>query len=154
LTLFFLCTYTEQWPTFFSDLFTLIQSTEKGFNRHLSLLLFHIVLEISGEVADPLIKSARSFNAQRHARDGRVRDGVRERDAAKINEAILTIVSDRAEHLSRLRKNPAAATDPKELDQVVEVVDWGVRAFSSYVGASSVLLFLKHRVVDDIIRLD
>jgi hypothetical protein len=29
-----------------------------------------------------------------------------------------------------------------------------VRAFSSYVGASSVLLFLKHRVVDDIIRLD
>jgi exportin-T len=141
LTLFFLCTYTEQWPTFFSDLFMLIKSTERGFNRHLSLLFFHIVLEISGEVADQLIKSARSFNAQRHARDGRVRDGVRERDAAKINEAVLTIVSDRAEHLSKLRKSPAAATDLKELDHVIEVVDWGVRAFSSYVGASSVCHF-------------
>ena len=152
MTLFFLCTYTEQWPTFFSDLFTLIQSTERGFNRHLSLLFFHIVLEISGEVADQLIKSARSFNAQRHARDGRVRDGVRERDAAKINEAVLTIVSDRAEYLSELRKNPAAATDPKEIDHIIEVVDWGVRAFSSYVGVSSILSFLEHGVADGVLK--
>jgi len=155
LTLFFLCTYTEQWPTFFSDLFTLIQtaeqSTQRGFNRHLSLLFFHVVLEISGEVADQLIKSARSFNAQRHGRDGRVRDGVRERDAAKINEAVLTIVSDRAEHLSELRKNPGAATD-QELDHVIEVVDWGVRAFSSYVGVSTVLSFRKHGIADKIIK--
>lgn len=146
MTLFFLCTYTEQWPDFFSDLFTLIQtagqSRERGFHRHLSLLFFHIVLEISGEVADQIIKSARSFSAQRHARDARVRDGVRERDAAKINEAVLTIVSDRAERMSELRKNPAAATDPKELDHLIEVVDWGVRTFSSYVGTSSILSFL------------
>jgi len=151
LTLFFLCTYTEQWPTFFSDLFMLIQTAEqrsqRGFNRHLSLLFFHVVLEISGEVADQLIKSARSFNAQRHGRDGRVRDGVRERDAAKINEAVLTIISDRTEHLSELRKNPGAATDQKELDHVIEVVDWGVRAFSSYVGASTVSSYRKHALL-------
>jgi exportin-T len=51
-------------------------------------------------------------------------------------------VSDRAERMSELRKNPAAATDPKELDHLIEVVDWGVRTFSSYVGTSSILSFL------------
>lgn len=155
LTLFFLCTYTEQWPTFFFDFFTLIQtaeqSGERGFNRHLSLLFFHIVLEISGEVADQIIKSARSFNPQRHVRDARVRDGVRERDAAKINEAVLTIVSDRADRISELRKNPAAATDSKELDHIIEVVDWGVRAFSSYVGGSSISSFRRYDISDSII---
>ena len=138
LTLFFLCTYNEQWPTFFSDLFTLIrpteQTTQNGFNRHISLLFFHIVLEISGEVADQIIKSARNFSPQRHARDARVRDGVRDRDAAKINEAVLTIVADNAERMSELRKNSSAATDSRELDHVIELVDWGVRTFGSYVG--------------------
>ncbi|KDR76202.1 hypothetical protein GALMADRAFT_247461 [Galerina marginata CBS 339.88] len=138
LTLFFLCTYDGQWPTFFSDLFTLIQpaeqSSQKGFNRHVSLLFFHIVLEISGEVADQIIKSARSFNGARHARDGRVRDGVRDRDAPRINEAVLTIVAEGADRMNELRKNPGSAADPRELDHVIEVVDWGVRTFGSYVG--------------------
>ena len=138
LTLFFLCTYDEQWPTFFSDLFTLIQPSEqnaqKGFNRHVSLLFFHIVLEISGEVADQIIKSARSFSAARHTRDGKVRDGVRDRDASRINEAVLTIVSEGAKRMEELRKNPSAAAEPRELDHAIEVVDWGVRTFGSYVG--------------------
>lgn len=136
LTLFFLCTYDEQWPNFFSDLFTLIRpADQKGFNRHVSLLFFHIVLEISGEVADQIIKSARSFSAARHARDAKVRDGVRERDAARINEAVLTIVAERAERMNELRKNPGSVTEPRELDHAIEVVDWGVRTFGSYVGA-------------------
>ncbi|PPQ69074.1 hypothetical protein CVT26_003549 [Gymnopilus dilepis] len=135
LTLFFLCTYEEQWPNFFPDLFTFIRSPDqKGFNRHVSLLFFHIVLEISGEVADQIIKSARSFNNSRNLRDSKVRDLVRERDAARINEAVLTIVSERAERMTELRKNPGAATDPRELDHAIEVVDWGVRTFGSYVG--------------------
>ncbi|KAF8968103.1 armadillo-type protein [Flammula alnicola] len=138
LTLFFLCTYEQQWPTFFSDLFTLIrppdQSPQQGFNRHVSLLFFHIVLEISGEVADQIIKSARSFSAARHARDAKVRDGVRDRDAGRINEAVLTIVAEGAERMDELRKNPGAATEPRELDHAIEVVDWGVRTFGSYVG--------------------
>lgn len=138
LTLFFLCTYAQQWPTFFSDLFSLLrpteQGTEKGFNRHISLLFFHIVLEISGEVADQIIKSARSFTAERHARDAKVRDGVRERDAGRINEAVLTIVGAAAERMTELRKNPGQSSDAKELDHAIEVVDWGVRTFGSYVG--------------------
>lgn len=137
MTLFFLCTYLEQWPSFFTDLFSLIRpqavpssSQEATFNPHVSLLLFHLVLEISGEVADQVLKSARAFNIVRHARDGRVRDAVRERDAAGINEAVLTIVADGANKLADARKTDSKAT----IDRLVEVVDWGVRTFGSYVG--------------------
>lgn len=98
------------------------------------------MLEISGEVADQIIKSARTFSAARHARDGKVRDGVRDRDAASINEAVLTIVADGADRMAELRKNPGAATDPKELGHAIEVVDWGVRTFGSYVGKSGFIL--------------
>lgn len=141
VTLFFLCTYNEQWPTFFSDIFTLIRPTEQqsqaGFNRHVSLLFFHIVLEISGEVADQIIKSARTFLPTRHARDGRVRDGVRERDAARINDAVLTIVAEGAERMTELRKNSSIDSQIRDdLDHAIEVVDWGIRTFGSYVGMS------------------
>ena len=137
LTLFFLCTYVDQWPTFFTDFFTLIHPPESTsqttYNPHVSLLLFHIILEISGEVADQIIKSARTFSAARHARDTRVRDAVRERDAPRINEAVLTIVADGVERMTRLRKEVATAASERELDTAIEVVDWGVRTFASYV---------------------
>ncbi|KIJ62794.1 hypothetical protein HYDPIDRAFT_113893 [Hydnomerulius pinastri MD-312] len=135
LTLFFLCTYVEQWPTFFTDLFSLVGSAESSsqpkFNHHVSLLLFHLILEISGEVADQTIKSARTFNPIRHTRDGRVRDAVRERDAPLINEAVLTIIAEGAERMGMLRKSGG---ESRALNEVVEVVDWGVRTFGSYVG--------------------
>ncbi|CDO78180.1 hypothetical protein BN946_scf184797.g6 [Trametes cinnabarina] len=138
LTLFFLCTYVDKWPTFFTDFFALIhppESTSQApFNTHVSLLLFHIVLEISGEVADQLIKAARPFSEQRHARDARVRDAVRDRDAARINEAVLTIVADGVERMSHLRKEGVNPSSERELDQTIEVVDYGVRTFASYVG--------------------
>lgn len=142
LTLFFLCIYMHQWPSFFSDLFILIRptdhSSQSSFNRHISLLFFHIVLEISGEVADQIIKSARPYDADRHARDARVRDTVRERDAARINEAVLTLVAEGSERMSNLRKreDPSAEVS-RELDGVIEVVDWGIRTFGSYVGKLS-----------------
>ncbi|KAI9566771.1 armadillo-type protein [Boletus coccyginus] len=136
LTLLFLCTYVEQWPAFFTDLFSLLRvaesSSQPKFNRHVSLLLFHLVLEISGEVADQTIKSARTFNPVRHTRDARVRDAVRERDASLINDAVLTIVADGAERMAVLRKSDNVQS--KTLGDVVEVVDWGVRTFGSYVG--------------------
>ncbi|KAG6873947.1 pre-tRNA nuclear export protein [Termitomyces sp. Mi166 len=133
LTLFFLCTYCEQWPSFFSDLFTLIRATDNSaFNRHISLLFFHIVLEISGEVADQMIKSARPYDADRHARDARVRDAVRERDAARINEAVLTLVAECSERMLSLRKQDSSNT--RNIDAAIEVVDWGIRTFGSYVG--------------------
>ena len=135
LSLFFLRTYVDQWPTFFTDFFTLINPPESSssfsFNPHVSLLLFHLILEISGEVADQMLKSARIHNPARHARDGRVRDAVRERDAARINEAVLTIIAANVEKLSKLR---SASSSRKELEQAEEVVDWGIRTFGSYVG--------------------
>ena len=138
LTLLFLSTYLDQWPSFFADLFTLIhppQSTSQTtFNPHISLLFFHLILEISGEVADQLIKSARAWTAARQARDSRVRDAVRDRDAAAINEAVLTIVSDSLERMTRLRKGDNLPNAEKELDLAEEVVDWGTRTFTSYVG--------------------
>ncbi|KAJ8515674.1 hypothetical protein ONZ45_g6962 [Pleurotus djamor] len=138
LTLFFLCTYVDQWPTFFADLFTLIRPSDSPdhtkFNRHVSLLFFHLVLEISGEVADQMIKSARTFTVQRHTRDGGVRDAVRERDASSINEAVLTIVANGAERMSTLRKSDTSAESARELSECIEIVDWGIRTFGSYVG--------------------
>jgi exportin-T len=148
VTLFFLCTYNEQWPTFFSDIFTLLRPAEQHsrlrFNRHVSLLFFHIVLEISGEVADQIIKSARTFLATRHARDGRVRDGVRERDAARINEAVLAIVAEGAERMNELRKSSTMDSQTRvDLDHAIEVVDWGVRTFGSYVGMSFLVSIIR-----------
>ena len=61
-----------------------------------------------------------------------MRDAVRERDASLINEAVLTIIADGAERLASLRDSDDA--DAKTLAEVVEVVDWGVRTFGSYVG--------------------
>ena len=78
-----------------------------------------------------MLKSARIFSLERHSRDTKVRDAVRERDAASINEAVLTIVADGVEKMTRIRKGEA---NPSLMDRLVEVVDWGIRAFGSYVG--------------------
>lgn len=93
-----------------------------------------------------MIKSARTYNPIRNTRDARVRDAVRERDAARINEAVLTIVADGAERMSRLRKSDGPSELERELDGVVEVVDWGIRTFGSYVGMSVIhpWIFVSH----------
>ena len=138
MTLLFLATYLDRWPTFFTDLFALMRPAEStsqtSFNPHVSLLFFHFVIEISEEVADQIIKGARQFNTDRHVRDARVRDAVRERDAAQINEAVLTIVADYVERLQVLMKTPTATG--RETSEVLEVVDWGIRTFGSYAGVS------------------
>jgi exportin-T len=145
LTLLFLATYLDRWPTFFTDLFALMRPAEStsqtSFSPHVSLLFFHFVIEISEEVADQIIKGARQFSSDRHVRDARVRDAVRERDAAQINEAVLTIVADYAERLQVLRKAEAATS--RETSEVLEVVDWGIRTFGSYAGSSCNLNFLR-----------
>lgn len=109
-------------------------TSQTSFNPHVSLLFFHFVIEISEEVADQIIKGARQFSSERHVRDARVRDAVRERDAAQINEAVLTIIGDYAERLQVLRKTAAATS--RESSEVLEVVDWGIRTFGSYAGLS------------------
>jgi exportin-T len=109
-------------------------TSQTSFNPHVSLLFFHFVIEISEEVADQVIKGARQFSSERHVRDARVRDAVRERDATRINEAVLTIVADYAERLLALRKEATATS--RETSEVLEVVDWGIRTFGSYAGLS------------------
>lgn len=79
-----------------------------------------------------MIKSARPYNVARQARDARVRDAVRDRDAAGINEAVLTIVVEGAERMEKLKKENSV--NSQELNSAIEVVDWGVRTFGSYVG--------------------
>ncbi|KAJ2924870.1 hypothetical protein H1R20_g12240, partial [Candolleomyces eurysporus] len=157
LTLFFLCTYVEQWPSFFTDIFTLIQPASQtstaGFNRHISLLFFHLVLEISGEVADQMIKSARAWNEVRHARDSRVRDAVRDRDAARINEAVLTIVAENADRMRACRENSSTQESTKELGDAIEVVDWGIRTFGSYVGWIDINLTVTQTTVPLLFKL-
>ncbi|KAF5382216.1 hypothetical protein D9615_004331 [Tricholomella constricta] len=81
-----------------------------------------------------MIKSARPYDADRHARDGRVRDAVRERDAARINEAVLTLVAEGSERMLSLQKQEESPTNTREIDAAIEVVDWGIRTFGSYVG--------------------
>lgn len=93
-------------------------------------------------MADQIIKSARSFSEERHARDMRVRDLVRERDAARINEAVLTIVSDGAQKMSDLRKSSGGSRE--EISSLEEVVDWGTRTFGSYVGKLNAKLLEKN----------
>lgn len=51
----------------------------------------------------------------------------------RINEAVLTIVVEGSERMANIRKDQSSSN--RELDEVTEVVDWGVRTFGSYVGA-------------------
>ncbi|KAH8831825.1 armadillo-type protein [Flagelloscypha sp. PMI_526] len=127
LTLFFLCVYIDKWPTFFPDLINFIQPTtpDEPYNTHLCMLFFHVILEISGEVADQIIKSARQFNKERVDRDAKVRDLVRERDAARINEAVLAIVGQVRERMNK---------GEPDANKVVETVELGVKTYASYVG--------------------
>lgn len=60
-----------------------------------------------------------------------MRDAVRERDAASINEAVLTIVAEGVDRMGKLRKTDGPTA---ELDGAIEVVDCGIRTFASYVG--------------------
>lgn len=89
-----------------------------------------------------MIKAARTHNEARFARDGRVRDAVRERDAVRINEAVLTIVAEATEKMTMLRKQGSGSPPDRQLDDAIEVVDWGIRTFASYVGAYIVLKLL------------
>lgn len=62
-----------------------------------------------------------------------MRDAVRERDAPIINDAVLTIVSKCADRMRALRKGDAQSAFEREEEVSEEVVDWGVRAFGSYI---------------------
>lgn len=62
-----------------------------------------------------------------------IRDLVRERDAARVNEAVLTIISESVSKMEMARKEDHSVADLSSLE---EVIDWGVRTFGSYAGGS------------------
>ena len=102
-----------------------------------------------------MIKSARPYNAARLARDARVRDAVRGRDAARINAAVLVIVAEGVEQMASLHKSETSGRSSRELDGAVEVVNWGIRTFRSYVGMP--FSFYQPRLVEAneaVVRLD
>jgi len=137
-SLLFLCTYQSQWTSFFGDLFTLIRTSSSdpsssssiNLNTHIAILFFRTVLEISGEISDQLLKSARAYHPERHLRDGRVRDCVRERDARGLNEAVVGIVTESLSYLGTLK---GSSGNQNDVELFEEVVDWGIKAFASYI---------------------
>jgi exportin-T len=98
-------------------------------NTHICLLFFRVVLEISGEISDQLLKSARAFVPERHARDAKVKDLVRERDARGLSDAVAGIVTECVSNLN----NFGSTYDKQETDALQEVVEWGLKAFGSYI---------------------
>jgi hypothetical protein len=103
-----------------------------AFNLHVSSLFFHVLIEISGEVADTILKGAREFAEDRHRRDGVVRDQIRERDSKGISEAVLAIISDSEMHLVSRREK-------KELDDqqsLEDIIGLAIKAFACLIRES------------------
>jgi exportin-T len=77
------------------------------------------------------LKSARGYQPERHARDARVRDLVRERDAAGLNAAVVGIVTECMQKLTQLR--PRYSETKADIETLDELVDLGIKAFGSYI---------------------
>jgi exportin-T len=137
LALLFLCTYPEQWPTFFTSISPLLHASPgtstPTLNPHVTTFFLRLLLEISGEIHDQTIKAARSFAASRHARDGRVRDAVREKDAVGVNGTVLGVLDEVVGRLEGVRAGGPPGPDGLGEQQLAELVELAVRAFSSYV---------------------
>ncbi|GJJ08694.1 hypothetical protein Clacol_002913 [Clathrus columnatus] len=109
------------------------QTLQQGLFTYIQTEFVFGPAERNATFADQLLKSARAFSGARHARDTRVRDAVRERDAPIINEAVLTIISETADRMRALRKGEVSPSIEREEEMCEEVVDWGIRAFGSYI---------------------
>lgn len=67
-----------------------------------------------------------------------MKDAVRAKDASGINNAVLAIIGESTAQLKvlREREKDRQGNNGKEVDLLEEVVDWGVRAFASYIRKS------------------
>lgn len=143
----FLCTYPEQWPTFFTSISPLLHAspgaTTPALNPHVTTFFLRLLLEISGEIHDQTIKSARTFAASRHARDGRVRDAVREKDASGVNATVVSVVEEVVARLESIRAGGALASDGLGQTQLVELVELAIKAFASYVRECCLIISYK-----------
>jgi hypothetical protein len=138
LALLFISSYPAQWPDFFANFYELLQTrsasetpSPTAFNPHVSTLFLRVLIEISGEVADTILKGAREFTEERHRRDGVVRDHIRDRDSKTISDAVLTIISDNESHLVAIR-NGTENGNPVIMEELIALA---VRAFSGLIRA-------------------
>ncbi|CAE6461768.1 unnamed protein product [Rhizoctonia solani] len=137
LALLFLCTYPEQWPTFFTSISPLLHASpgtsSPTLNPHVTTFFLRLLLEISGEIHDQTIKSARTFVASRHTRDTNIRDAIRAKDAVGVNAEVLRILEEVVTMLEALRAGGAPISESLGQTQLVELVELAIRAFASYV---------------------
>ncbi|CAE6431846.1 unnamed protein product [Rhizoctonia solani] len=137
LALLFLCTYPDQWPTFFTSISPLLHaspgSSSPALNPHVTTFFLRLLLEISGEIHDQTIKSARTFVATRHARDTNIRDAIRAKDAVGVNAEVIRVLEEVISMLEAIRAGGAPVSEPLGKSQLVELVELAIRAFASYV---------------------
>ncbi|KAJ1307606.1 hypothetical protein OPQ81_001701 [Rhizoctonia solani] len=137
LALLFLCTYPDQWPTFFTSISPLLHASSGSpsltLNPHVTTFFLRLLLEISGEIHDQTIKSARTFVASRHARDTNIRDAIRARDAVGVNAEVIRILEEAVTMLEALRAGGTPVSESLGQTQLVELVELAIRAFASYV---------------------
>lgn len=148
LALLFISSYPAQWPDFFANFYQLLQARSPSedpspttFNPHVSTLFLRVLIEISGEVADTILKGAREFTEERHRRDVVLRDHIRDRDSKTISDAVLTIISDNESHLVAIRNG----TESGNAVTMEELIALAVRAFAGLIRASIVISALHLR---------
>jgi len=136
LALLFISSYPAQWPDFFTNFYELLQTRSPSedpslvaFNAHASTLFLRVLIEISGEVADTILKGAREFATERHRRDAAIRDHIRERDSKTISDAVLAIISDNESHLVAVRNG----TENGNVVVMEELIALAIRAFASLI---------------------
>ncbi|CEL55488.1 Exportin-T OS=Laccaria bicolor (strain S238N-H82 / ATCC MYA-4686) GN=LOS1 PE=3 SV=1 [Rhizoctonia solani AG-1 IB] len=137
LALLFLCTYPDQWPTFFTSISPLLHaspgSSSTTLNPHVTTFFLRLLLEISGEIHDQTIKSARTFVASRHTRDTNIRDAIRAKDAVGVNAEVTRVLEETIAMLEGVRAGGAPVSETIGQAQLIELIELAIRAFASYV---------------------
>ncbi|KIO34261.1 hypothetical protein M407DRAFT_16794 [Tulasnella calospora MUT 4182] len=166
LALLFLRSYPEQWTNFFPTIYSLLRPSISGsnlsagtppINGHVSLLFLRLLIELSGEVHDSILKGARNWAEDRQARDSIIRQKIRQDESENMNSAVLTIISEAEERLVKHRQEAAATGDSqaraRERAGLEEVVESGMKAFAGYCQWIDINLTINQHTVPLIFRL-
>ncbi|KAG9047337.1 pre-tRNA nuclear export protein [Tulasnella sp. UAMH 9824] len=166
LALLFLRSYPEQWTNFFPTIYSLLRPATSGsdpsagappINGHVSLLFLRLLIELSGEVHDSILKGARTWAEDRQARDSIIRQKIRQDESENMNSAVLTIISEAEERLVKQRQEAAATGDSparvRERAGLEEVVESGMKAFAGYCQWIDINLTINQHTVPLIFRL-
>ncbi|KAG9000427.1 pre-tRNA nuclear export protein [Tulasnella sp. JGI-2019a] len=167
VALLFLRSYPERWPEFFPTMYSLLRPSLQDpdtngaglppINPHISVLFLRVLNEISGEVHDQILKSARVWTEDRQNRDIRVRSTIREKEAENMNKATLTIISEAEDRMCKIREahkaNGFNYSQDEEYKRLEDVIALGVRAFAGYVQWVDINLTVNQNTVPLIFKL-